>query len=94
MTWGGRAGAAGGRRVVARSPPEARPYRGDEASPYHHRRDAGATKKMAPTRRAGAWNLIYPGDVLISRGLAPKVLPPLRVLTAVFGMGTGVSPSP
>ncbi len=42
----------------------------------------------------GFLNIIYPGNALISRTLAGQVLPPLRGLTAVFGMGTGVSLSP
>jgi len=35
---------------------------------------------------------IRPGDVLLSRGVAPQVPSALAGLTAVFGMGTGVSP--
>jgi hypothetical protein len=34
-----------------------------------------------------------PGDVLLSQGVAPQVPSALTVLTSVFGMGTGVSPS-
>lgn len=37
---------------------------------------------------------MYPRDVLIFREVALQVLPPLRSLTAVFGMGTGVTSSP
>ena len=41
-------------------------------------------KKPAHT---GGWS----GDVLFSRGAAPKVSSELKGLTTVFGMGTGVS---
>ena len=37
---------------------------------------------------------IIPGDDLLSHTLARAVPSALRGLTAVFGMGTGVSPSP
>jgi hypothetical protein len=37
---------------------------------------------------------ILPGDDLLSHTLARAVPSALRGLTAVFGMGTGVSPSP
>ncbi len=37
---------------------------------------------------------MYPRNVPIFREAALQVLPPLRSLTAVFGMGTGVSLSP
>lgn len=37
---------------------------------------------------------MYPRNVPIFREVALQVLPPLRGLTAVFGMGTGVSLSP
>jgi hypothetical protein len=37
---------------------------------------------------------ILPGDDLLSHALARAVPSALRGLTAVFGMGTGVSPSP
>ncbi|GEM_PF-5392846 len=37
---------------------------------------------------------IYPRSVHICREVTLQVLPPLRGLTAVFGMGTGVSLSP
>ena len=47
----------------------------------------------SPAIKAGL-QIIYPGDVLIFRTLAGQVHPPLRGLTAVFGMGTGVSLSP
>ena len=40
------------------------------------------------------FKLIYSGNVPISRTLAGQVHPPLRGLTAVFGMGTGVTLSP
>ncbi len=33
-----------------------------------------------------------PGDVLLSQGATPQVPSALASLTAVFGMGTGVSP--
>ncbi len=36
---------------------------------------------------AGGWN----GNVLFSQGAAPQVSSGLKGLTAVFGMGTGVS---
>ena len=38
---------------------------------------------------AGGWS----GNVLFSRGVAPQVSSGLKGLTAVFGMGTSVSPS-
>ena len=44
--------------------------------------------------RAGFLLTIYPGDDLLSHTLARAVPSALRGLTAVFGMGTGVSPSP
>ena len=34
-----------------------------------------------------------PGNDLLSRGVAPEVSSALKGLTAVFEMGTGVSPS-
>ena len=40
------------------------------------------------------WCWCFPGAVLSFRGLVPQVLSPQRVLTAVFGMGTGGSPAP
>ncbi len=35
-----------------------------------------------------------PGDVLLSQGVATQVPSALKDLTSVFGMGTGVTPSP
>ena len=40
------------------------------------------------------FNCCFPGAVLSFRGLVAQVLSPQRVLTAVFGMGTGGSPAP
>ena len=37
--------------------------------------------------------MLLPGDAPISRDPADRLLPPLRSLTAVFGMGTGVASS-
>jgi hypothetical protein len=42
----------------------------------------------------GAFYKLIPGDDLLSHTLAHAVPSALRGLTAVFGMGTGVSPSP
>ena len=55
--------------------------------------------ERAPTTRinekAALWGglFIYPGDDLLSQGLAPQVPSALRGLTSLFGMGKGVSPS-
>jgi hypothetical protein len=57
---------------------------------YHDSR----SKKQKKPQRMLRLKIIYPGSVLISRTLAGQVLPPLRGLTAVFGMGTGVALSP
>src|SRR6476469_7911079 len=45
-----------------------------------------------PAEKAGFMR-IKPGDVLLSHTLARAVPSGLRGLTAVFGMGTGVTPS-
>lgn len=50
-------------------------------------------KAKAPTE-VGAFKNINPGSVLASRAVAGRLLSPLKGLTAVFEMGTGVSPSP
>ena len=50
---------------------------------------AGFSKKALFMR---AFHKIFPGGVLLSRGPAPRVPSALEDLTAVFGMGTGVSP--
>ena len=42
----------------------------------------------------GPFTKILPGDDLLSHTLAHAVPSALKGLTAVFGMGTGVSPSP
>lgn len=46
-----------------------------------------------PHLAVGLLKYIYPGNALISQDPADQVLPPLKSLTAVFGMGTGVSSS-
>ncbi len=43
--------------------------------------------KIKKPAHTGGWG----GNVLFSRGAAPKVSSGLKGLTAVFGMGTGVS---
>ena len=49
-------------------------------------------KQKSPDK-SGLLKVMYPRNVLISRAVTHQVLPPLRSLTAVFGMGTGVSSS-
>jgi hypothetical protein len=53
------------------------------------RRGAAAPGFSSP----GAWREIVPGNDLLSHTLSRAVPSALRGLTAVFGMGTGVSPS-
>jgi hypothetical protein len=47
-----------------------------------------------PPASAGGFVLRNPGGVLLSQGATPQVPSALTGLTAVFGMGTGVSPPP
>ena len=54
-------------------------------------RHARRTKKGPPDRRAFQNN--NPGNVLLSHAVPHAVPSALRDLTAVFGMGTGVTPS-
>ena len=49
-------------------------------------------KKPPAERRA--FSERNPGGVLLSQGATPQVPSALAGLTAVFGMGTGVSPPP
>ena len=50
--------------------------------------------ETGPRFREGPSLSKYPGDVLLSQGVAPQVPSALVGLTAVFGMGTGVAPPP
>ncbi len=53
----------------------------------------GRHATMPPTGVRGiVWR--NPGGVLLSQGATPQVPSALAGLTAVFGMGTGVSPPP
>ena len=54
-----------------------------------HERDAHKSEKPAVAPRA--FHKFYPGDVLLSHAVAHAVSSAMRSLTAVFGMGTGVS---
>src|ERR1039457_5747439 len=50
-------------------------------------------RRQCPRRSGGiVWR--NPGGVLLSQGATPQVPSALAGLTAVFGMGTGVSPPP
>jgi hypothetical protein len=51
-------------------------------------------KQNSPDIKSRLLKVINPGNVPICRSPAAQVLPPLRSLTAVFGMGTGVASSP
>src|ERR1035437_3347933 len=55
----------------------------------HEKRDPIKRKRPALLRGV----LQKPGDVLLSRAVTSTVPSALKGLTAVFGMGTGVSPS-
>jgi hypothetical protein len=59
----------------------------------HNRPDAQTVRDDAP-RSAGGIVWRNPGGVLLSQGATPQVPSALAGLTAVFGMGTGVSPPP
>ena len=48
-------------------------------------------KRKRPAGFARGPSKIYPGDVLLSHTVARAVSLAMRSLTAVFGMGTGVS---
>jgi hypothetical protein len=50
--------------------------------------------RNGPPLSQGPISSKYPGDVLLSQGVAPQVPSALASLTAVFGMGTGVAPPP
>ena len=50
-------------------------------------------KRTALIAQGRFWKLL-PGNDLLSHALSHAVPSALRGLTAVFGMGTGVSPSP
>ena len=50
------------------------------------------TRQCPPFRGGIVWR--NPGGVLLSQGATPQVPSALAGLTAVFGMGTGVSPPP
>ncbi len=60
----------------------------DRTRPPTRRRDDG------PPQKWRAIVLRNPGGVLLSQGASPQVPSALASLTAVFGMGTGVSPPP
>jgi hypothetical protein len=64
------------------------PYRA-LASPECVRSKKGLVCQKEKPAHTGGWN----GNVLFSHGFAPTVSSGLKSLTAVFGMGTGVSPS-
>src|SRR5579872_6388668 len=72
--------------------------RDESASVNHRGRRTGSlpvSKTKAPRLMSlRALHEIIPGDDLLSHTLARAVPSALRGLTAVFGMGTGVSPSP
>ena len=57
------------------------------------RRDGEDTVKQKTPPKRGL-QIINPGSVLALQDVAIQLLSPLRGLTAVFEMGTGVSPSP
>jgi hypothetical protein len=56
--------------------------------------DAKAAQKRRGPRRSGALTAKETGGDLLSQALAGQVPSALRGLTALFGMGRGVSPSP
>jgi hypothetical protein len=55
-----------------------------------------ATSVTSDNARRRAAGIVWrnPGGVLLSQGATPQVPSALAGLTAVFGMGTGVSPPP
>jgi hypothetical protein len=85
-----------------RSPPDParrasdRPGCGIPPRPRDHLGIGGIdfTEKTKPLDIIEGLSRILPGDDLLSHALARAVPSALRGLTAVFGMGTGVSPSP
>ena len=74
--------------------------RQERADPIHLDRIAiRPSVPRPPSHVAGSWALEgsaaledeHPGDDLFSQGVAPRVSSALESLTAVFGMGTGVT---
>ena len=81
-------------RVVRRRPGRPSAERtGGSATDAHggSRRRLNATKRPGPGR-AEALRIENPGGDLLSQGVSPQVPSARAVFTAVFGMGTGVSP--
>src|SRR5436305_4302355 len=83
-----RSRAAVGRDLIRVGPP-GQSFRNLNPEPYLE-----ATKTKALGFPQGPFHKLIPGDDLLSHTLAHAVPSALRGLTAVFGMGTGVSPSP
>jgi hypothetical protein len=73
-------------------------FRSDQFWQLLRRRDGAKIKKpitrMSLMIPAAAGENLIPGNVLLSHTVTHAVPSALKGLTSVFGMGTGVSPSP
>ena len=74
---------------------------GERANPRRHRprpqqptERASRNDKIPPSELEGDFIIRNPGGDLLSQGASPQVPSARAGLTAVFGMGTGVSPPP
>ena len=85
-------GHSGGVTPVPIPNTEVKPTSADgtwEETPWESRTPPDFSHEGAPR---GALRANYSGDVLLSQGVSPQVPSAQAGLTAVFGMGTGVTP--